>query len=339
MSYKEFYEDIKSESFKSLYVFYGPEKLLIESMLEQARTKCLLEHVADFNYVVKEAEGITYQDAFSMIEMLPVMDERRIVVLKEPTFLVKDEWGDKSVSSFIKYHENNQQIMTILVMSGIDKRKKAFKDIAKIGKLVHFDHLDERELFKWIKQEAKKGGKTISDSACHVFVDRTGYLNKETEMDLYGLLGLIKTLMHGTSSDEITKEQVISALKLSVDANIFVMVDSLFEGRAKVAFNQLYALVEGGEAAIKIMFMIQRHIRQLLKVKLLAKEGFSAKAISDTLGLKPFVVKKSLNQVSRLSVESLRNMLFDAQRADANMKSSLDPQTVLETLMTRILSR
>lgn len=330
MSYKEFYQAVSENALKSLYVFYGPEILLIDRMLEQAREKCLSPLTVDFNYVVVESDGIAFENAFGMVEMLPVMDIRRIVVFKNPLFIQKESWDEASLKTFLQFHgASDCATTTILWVPTIDKRKKIFKEIAKIGEVIAFDALEEADLNKWLRQEVKKGGKVLSAGVASHLIERSGYYHQDTEVDLYCMLGWLQTLLHQTPDMEIQKKDIDRILKFSVEANVFKLVDAVFEGQKKTAHQQVQALVASGEAELKLLFMLQRHIRQLLKVKQLHMEGFSQATISEMLSLKSFVVKKSLGHCNRLSVAQLREMLFLTERTDGYMKSSATPVTTL----------
>ena len=57
MSYKDFHEDIQQNRLKPIYLFYGPERLMIDRMIEQCKNRCLGEMTMDFNFVVTEEIG------------------------------------------------------------------------------------------------------------------------------------------------------------------------------------------------------------------------------------------------------------------------------------------
>jgi DNA polymerase-3 subunit delta len=340
MSYKEFYQAITGSTLKTLYLFYGEETLLIDRMLNTAKDKCLNAATAEFNYVVLNAESLTFDRLYSAIEMLPMMDSRRIVVVKNPSFIQKDEWSDAQLKLFLKFHEEVAcSTTTILWVEQVDKRKRIVKDIQKIGSVIHFDKLDETDLNKWIRQEVKKGHKSIDVGTATYFIERCGYFHQDSEVDLYRLSTLLQTLLHSSNHAVIVKADIERVLKQSVEGNIFKMLDALFEKRHKVAVEQTHALIEHGEAELKILFMIQRQIRQLLKVKQLHSEGFSATVIGEQLSLKPFIVKKNITQIQKTSLSSLRAMLYGVEEADRMMKSSsVTTRTVLEWLIVKLLN-
>lgn len=338
MSYKDFYNDIENDNIASLYLLYGPESLLVDRLVDQLADKILAPGVRSFNYIEKDGETLGYDEAFGLIERLPMMDQRQIVVIREPLFLAKADWDDAQVMRFIEYHQKQDTTITILIAKQIDKRKSAFKQIKKVGKIIEFDHLDERTLCKWMMQEANKLDKQLDMSLALQLAQRTGYGNQDSEVDLYGILTMLQKLCYQSNQTKISAQVLDDVLDHSEVANIFKMIDALFEGRATQAFRQLTALTEAGEVPIKIAFMIQRHIRQLISVNILLSKGYSNKVVANRLSLKPFVVNKAAGQLRRLDKGDLSQLLERAIVCDLQTKSSLDAQIAVEALMATVLA-
>lgn len=341
MSYKDFYEDIQSGQLKTLYIFYGPERLMVDRMLETCRQRCLSPATVDFNYVVAEADQLSFSQIFNQIEMLPMMDARRILVLKNPGFLAKDLWSEGQLRQFLDFHSASDcATTTIMWAESVDKRKRLVKDIGKIGRLIGFERLDEVECAKWLRQESKRLEMAMSAGVSQHFVQRSGYLHQDSEIDLYQMLSWLARLAGTCRGTEVTARQVDEILDQAVEANVFKWVDAVFEGQGKLATTQQEALLANDEAPLKLLFMLHRHLRQLYKVKLLLDQGFSQTSVADELAIKPFVVKKSAGQVARISFQGMSDLMEVLQQADLWMKSSsMSPETILDYAVGNILTQ
>ncbi len=337
MSYKDFYNDIKLNQLSSLYLLYGSEKLMIDRMLEQLIDTTLEPSMRSFNYLTKSAEDLSFADAISTVERLPLMDSRIVVVINDADLLMSAQWSDAERKHFIYYHKDNATLTTVLVATNIDKRKQFYKQVKKVGKVIEFGKLDERTLAKWITQEVKRMGKSIKMNTAMRLVTKLGYANKDATIDLYGVASVIQRICDLTKRDVIDDENLDVVVDNSLEANIFKMIDALFEGRAKQAFQQFNRLLENGEVAIKINFMIHRHLRQLQKINYLAEQNYSNKSIESALGLKGFVVRKSISQLKRFSADDLKQLLEAAIACDLQQKSSIDSNFAVENLMAAIL--
>ncbi len=337
MSYKDFYNDIKSNQLSSLYLLYGSEKLMIDRMLEQLINSALEPSMCSFNYIAKSAEDLSFAEAMSAVERLPLMDARIIVVISDADLLMSSQWTDDERKNFIDYHKDNSTLTTVLVAAHVDKRKQFYKHVKKVGKAIAFERLDQRTLAKWIMQEAGRMGKAIDMNTALRLGDKLGYGNKDATIDLYGVLSTLQRICDLTKRATIDAENLDEVVDNSLEANIFKMIDALFEGRAKQAFQQFKRLLASGEVAIKINFMIHRHLRQLQKINYLAAQNYSAKSIESALGLKHFVVRKALGQLKRYSADDLKRLLEVAIDCDLQVKSSLDGIAAVQNLMGAIL--
>ncbi len=337
MSYKVFYNDIKSGQLSSLYLLHGSEMLMIDRMLEQLIDSALAPATRSFNYIAKSGEELGFGEAMQAVERLPMMDQRIIVVIRNADSLLSSQWTDDERSHFFNYHKDNATLTTVLVVSQVDKRKRSYKEIQKIGKAIAFERLDEKTLAKWISQEVKRLGKKIDVKTAHRLVAKLGYTNKDATINLYGVLSTLQRICDLTKSDTIGAENLDEVVDNSLEANIFKMIDALFEGRGQQAFRQFKRLLASGEVAIKISFMIHRHLRQLQKINHLARQNYSAVSIEAALGIKGFVVRKALAQLRRYSAADIKQLLEAAIACDLQLKSALDGNAAVENLMAQIL--
>ncbi len=340
MSYKDFHDDIQQNQLKSIYLFYGPERLMIDRMVEQCRMRCLSDMALDFNFVVSEGDNLSFGQVYNMVEMLPVMDQRRVVLIKNPNFLSKDLWLDGQVKQFLEFPSDpNCTTTTILWADGVDKRKKLVKEIGKIGRIIAFDRLDEIACGKWLKQEAKRLDMDMSIGVAQHLVQRSGYLHQETEVDLYQMLSWLQRMEGLFKGQALTVAHVDELLDQSVEGNVFKWVDAVFEGQHKLSYLQQQALLEQGEAPLKLLFMLHRNLRQMYKVKLMLGEGYSQTTISEQMGLKAFVVKKSVQQGTRLDNQSFLDLMDQMVQADQWMKSSaMRPDLILDFAVGQIIA-
>ncbi len=337
MSYRDFYNDIKHKQLASLYLLYGSERLMIDRMLENLVETTLNPALSAFNYIVKSGKELSFNEAMDAVERLPMMDDRLVVVIDDADFLNSTQWSDEAKLSFVNYHQDKTTLTTILIVETIDKRKKLFKQLKKVAKVIEFGRLDELTLAKWLIQEAARFDKTMSMNIAIQLVNKLGYTNKDSELDLYAVRSTLQRICYLSKGADVDEKSLAEVVDNSLESNIFKMVDALFEGRAAYAFEQFSKLLQTGEVAIKISFMIHRHIRQLLKIKYLADVGYSAKSIESALGIKGFVVRKALGQLKKLSKEDLLDLLSRAADCDLQLKSSLDGNVAVENLMASIV--
>lgn len=119
--------------------------------------------------------------------------------------------------------------------------------------------------------------------------------------------------------------------------SIFDLTDATAEGAAPRALSVLRRALRDGESPLAILGHLTRHLRNLALVQALAGRGEGQERIRETLGLHPFVVKKSLEQARRFAPEALARSLLLLAETDRGLKGgSLDDEVLLERLVLQL---
>ena len=117
-----------------IYLLYGDETFLIEESLDKLKDIVIGDGLEDFNLDVfygQQAEPAQVRD---VIETLPMMAERRMVIIKEAQDL-----KDKAWEQFQTVLDNPvDSTVFVVVTNKIDKRKKYIKRIQEKGVMVEF---------------------------------------------------------------------------------------------------------------------------------------------------------------------------------------------------------
>ncbi len=338
MSYQNFYQDIKNEDYKSLYILYGAERLLIDRLVKTFINQVLSKNEQAFNYIECSGEDLSYDDAINSVTRLPIMAAHQIIKIEGADFLTSSLWSDDEKDYFVKSHQENMQTITIVIADSIDKRKKIFRTMSKFASIIEFGKLSDNELAKWCIKEAKARGKILTSPVANRLVDGLGYSHKDSKLTLYGVLSILEKLCSSCVDADISLEAVDAVVDDNVDSNIFKMVDSVFNGDGEYSFRQLDALLLAGEAPIKIHFMLHRHLRLLLQVESLKRSNYSNKSIADKLKLKAFVVNNLSKQLMKWKHSDLMAVLAEAEKCDLNLKSSVEALYALEAFIASVLT-
>ena len=105
-------------------------------------------------------------------------------------------------------------------------------------------------------------------------------------------------------------------------ANIFAMVDAIFESRVRMAEQLLQQLLQRGATPVYIMIMISRQVRLMVRAKELKNQGKSKMVIQNQLGLaQEFALRKTLEQADRYSLERIKEVYHKLLEADLSIKT------------------
>lgn len=311
------YKALDRGDVERIYLMTGEEKYLYDQVIEKMEKTLLNPSLVTFN-LVKFGEEASYDQVTDALETLPMMDERKIVILER-----QKTSGAFDLALLEKYLERpSDTTVFILYLAQVDKRRKLYKAFAKHGEVVNFDRLSPQKLSGWLAKQFKLKGKAIETGTLRLMIERTGYAHETSRVTLYDLQHLVERLSHASTDPLVTEQMVVDEVKPSLEHNIFLFTDALSEGRAKDALLLLHALLADGAAEMMITYMIVRQYRLMNKVAMLREEGYSPKLIAEKLAIHPYVAKKLSHQSAGRDLNTLRRYLELAVGVERDMKST-----------------
>ena len=248
-------EDIKTENFKQIYLFYGIEGYL----KKQYRNKLAAAMAAPddtMNFTAFEGKDINPKEVIDLAETLPFFAERRVILIENSGFF-KNACED--LANYLPQAAPSAYF--IFVEEEVDKRSKMYKAVKNNGKIVEFAMQSEELLTKWILSRLKKEGKNITGSVMQLFLSKTGSdmgnINSELE----------KLLCYSMGRDVITAEDVEAVTTEQTSNKIFDMVNAIAEHRQQKALDLYYDLLTLKEPPMRIMYLISRQFQILLNIR------------------------------------------------------------------------
>lgn len=284
----------------------------------------------DFSIEIRDSEDV---EAFELEEFLSAVSlfntkEKKAIVLKN--FFVSKK-GKKYVDIINKAHSEGDKVI-ILYDSGDVKKSKEFKEI-KTKDVIDCKKQTKLEMVDWFSKFVDKDnrlskviiGRVVEK--CNLDV-RFAY-NELIKLDTYCIekdasLEDIDELMIGDDSEE----------------NIFRMVDILFDGRTKEAFDMFYVCCSQGVSGILILSIIERQIRFIETVRRLTQDGEKNLAnIAREAGIPLFTVRKFGKYSEKYSTENIKILYDRLESYDEKIKIGLmDPYLSCELVFFAIES-
>lgn len=338
MGFEVFDKDIKT-GLKPAYLFYGPEKYLIEQYIDKMIKKYVPDTYKDFNLTIYDGEKVTLDELIDACETVPFFSEHKIVIVKNTTYFrsKKSNISDAEEKRLMEYLESPSESSRLFFISNtsVDKRKKLTKSMVKNGQMVEFEKLNAAIFQKWVYRKIKQQDKEIDREIMSYLIDRLAYLDKHSSkglLDVDNELRMICSSIHDRS--DVQKGDVDQFVKKPLDADIFMMVDAVGNKKAETAILLMHELLKSGEPIQVIFTMICRQFRLLKKIKMLVSEGYNQASISKVIGLHPYVVKNVMRQIHMFNDAHLTGVLDKCSTIDYKMKSTaIDPVLAIETLI------
>ncbi|WIF94822.1 DNA polymerase III subunit delta [Caminicella sporogenes] len=338
MDYKVFLNDIQNKKLARLYLLYGNEKYLLDKALHNLKKTYINSVNENFNYVYYEEFKDGIDELIDSCETLPFMGEKRIIIVNNEDFFSskKNVLGGEE-EKLIRYFNNMPETTCLIFISGsnVDKRKKLFKEVKKVGKILEFARLKRQDLAKWISRYIKENKKSIEINDLQVLIDLLGYLDSNSNKTLYDVENELKKLCNFTvEKTKIEIDDIEKIISRPVENNIFELVDAVGEKNGSRALKIFNNMLVAGEPEGRILYMIIRQFKILNLVKLMVDKGYTTIAIAPRLSLPQYIVKKYLRQANSFSQRDLINILNNGLKADKDIKNGkMPPKLAIEILI------
>ena len=155
LNYDTLNKSIENE-IKSLYLFYGEEQYLVETVINKIKKK-FGEKILGINYILIDDTNI--EEVIPSIEMPAFGYDKKLIIVKNSGLFKKDgrkKNGSPIQEKIVEFIKNNMEIINdsvILIFSEIEVDKNiVYEVIEKNGIICNIEELKQVQLVKKLKQ-------------------------------------------------------------------------------------------------------------------------------------------------------------------------------------------
>ncbi|HWQ13640.1 MAG TPA: DNA polymerase III subunit delta [Roseiflexaceae bacterium] len=280
-----------------LYLLYGPDEFARSEALAQLKAQ-VPPDLADLNVSVLDGRRLKLDALAAACEALPFIAERRVVVVHD---MLRHQRAGKEREELRAYLARVPPTCDLVFVESedFDKRSAVFTYLKKAGQLREFLPKEGAELIRWVVERARLLGVTIEQPAVQRLVALAGNESRALVNEL------AKLAAYAGPRGRITPQAVDLLVADDQEQSLFAFLDEVSARRRGSALASLRRLLDDGQAATYILFMLARQVRVLLGVKELAAQRLRPEDIATRLGQKPFVVRKALDQARGFSEADL----------------------------------
>jgi DNA polymerase-3 subunit delta len=300
--------------------YTGENSFMLRSELSKLVQQFLKEH-GDMALERIDGEEVSYERIQEALQSLPFLASKKMVLLRAGS--ANKQFVERAESLLKELPETTD---LILLEPKLDKRSSYYKLIKKVTDFKEFPELDRAGLARWVVSAVKTLGGNISQSDAMYLVERAGANQQLLSHELEKLV---------LYSQEVTKESIDLLIDPTPQSTIFELLEAAFAGNAKRAM-----LLYEEQRALKVepqqiiaMLAWQLHILALIKTAgerspdQIAKEG----------KINPFVVRKSAAIARKMSLNQLKQLIYDLMTIDRRLKrESLDADEAMRNYLLLI---
>lgn len=324
---KELKDDIKKNSFRTCYLFYGPEDYMKRAYAKKIKGVLAPAEVEMMNFDRFEGKKTLAEPIISAAETMPFLSEKRLIIVQNAGFF---QAGKKAESERLAdYIQKIPDTTCILFLENdIDKRSRLYKAISKYGYTVEFKVQDEKSLVIWISREVKKRGCTIENNI-------SAYLLRTVGSDMEAIEKEVEKLVtYKKQGEEIQREDIEAVCTKSLEARIFDLVAAIGNQKPETAVIIYRNMLLMKESPIMVLSMIVRQFRLILQSKALLAEGMSSQAIAQRLGQRDFIIRDCIKQSGNFTLKSLQKAVNDCLAVDIAIKTGkMEAEMAVEILI------
>ena len=333
MIWNDFYKAVAAGNYQNIYTFTGPEELNKREALAALRKSLLPPGLEELNDAT--LEGVSAQAIIDCAETMPVMCEKRIVVVRDwaPLLAGKAKNEEADVSRFMEWMKDmpDSCIVVFYMMQEMDARKKLSALLKKQEGYVEFGYLSGSVLQKWCNQRLKSIKKRISVDAVEELTLRAG-------QDLTRLSGeLDKLSAYIDERTEISVQDVQALVAPSPEYSVFIILNHLLEDRLADAVDVVNTVLTGATNAVRIIAMFESQLRINAHMKYAQEDGGNVLEAQKMLGVTEYRAKHILRQIRPFSADLLKAAYLECVQTDQAIKSGkLQDRAALDMLMLKI---
>ncbi|PIT86360.1 MAG: DNA polymerase III subunit delta [Candidatus Magasanikbacteria bacterium CG10_big_fil_rev_8_21_14_0_10_43_6] len=287
------------------------------------------------NVLRMDCEKLSAGEMWEQLFAAPFLAERRMVVLENLLLSKDSEFHTRLLTRIVEQDLPESHIFVF--WEGVDavKKKEAkalFVRLSEEKYAQRFDMLSETKREGWGAAEVRQRGGSIDTDALLYLV--------RTVSDMWCLSSLIDQLVAYAHGDSITLAAVRMFAPEKVDDNIFNLVDAIVAKQPKKVFAMVQEQYRQGKDVMYMYAMVLRQFRILLEMRDVFERSdvLQSDALAKSIGVHPFVVKKSMPLVKRYSMDELRRVYRELLDMDIGIKTGQggDPRVLFDIFIGRV---
>jgi DNA polymerase-3 subunit delta len=294
---------------KPAYLILGDDLPKVELALRRLRARIAEQSAGDLNIDEFDASASNGIAVVNAANTLAFLGGTRLVLVQQVQAWLK---ADKEVVAGYLRSPAPDACLTLVA------EKVAPGDVLRVamelhGEVLEFPAPKEGQLPQWLAQEAARANVRLGLMEARFMVERCGD-NQSV------LLREVEKLRAYVDGRPVTRDDIRILTTATIEASIFDLLDSLALGRGSAAFSAADDLLASGERTEVLFYRVLRHFQNLSRVAALRDEGMSREAIQAELKMKPFPVRKLVDQSALLGADGIARRLAVLADTDARMK-------------------
>lgn len=310
----------------NIYLFTGEEKFIIQTKVNRVITE---SEADELNVLSYDCEEVNVKKAITDASTPPFMGKKKVIVIKNPTFLGFKPLINHDTKALEKYI-NDPLDSTILVIDAsgmkINEKSKILDLLKKKATCNDTKPIDETIFSGWVNRQCAMNGVSIKDDAIKQFIKMVGFkdlTNAKTEIE--------KLINYIGEGGEITKDDVMKVCTREIQTDIFALSNAIIECNKEKAVSVYLDLMALDNDVNTIINMVSKTLRDTLIAISLVEAGAKQNEVAQRMGVSPQRAYHLIKNAKDASKEKCEEYIEKLGDLDYKIKSGqIDAKTGFE---------
>lgn len=329
MLFSQYIQKVKKGGIDSVYLLTGEESFLHHHAQHLIKTALIAPGAEDFDFEVFNGSEFRYDSFVNGIRALPLLSERRLVVLKR-----FDELNSRQIPAVIKELEGDLSKVVILF---------CYEDKVNFSKKKVLEKMRDR--FTWVNLAPPKSAEFDRVlkwmlNGRRIDANLTAFL-AECGADLWHIGGWFDQASDFIGEDQpLTLKAMEKFIDLGGFADIWRLTDAVGSKDIKQAQYLLHNLLRNREKPNFIMWGLKElfiHLDPICKIR---RRGERIDSFASASKLHSFRLRKYSEMSAKFTTSETESALMKLEETDLKLKTSAgEPESLLVELLDDIIGR
>lgn len=263
MSPAEFLKEVHKGKRFDIVVLGGSEDYLLRHTLQEYLDRIVTPDAEAFDYTEFRGADVEGKILWNALITLPLMSDRRVVLWE-----ITGEVSKEALDALTRYAQHPSPTTRLIIdLSGASADVRLANALATPHvTTVEFRALRENERAAWVERYVQSQGKTIEEDAVRYVVETSA----KSLSDLASKLN--HAILYIGEAKEVTVQVLMRISGVSSEYTVYNLEDALMGQKPEQAHRIARALLEGGEALLRLIAFHRGMVLKLWQVKSVLKK-------------------------------------------------------------------
>jgi DNA polymerase-3 subunit delta len=316
---------------ENLYLFTGTAEIFIQNRISRIISSYDKQQVTIIKY---DMEQTSFSRVLEDACTIPFLEDLKIIILRNPTFLTTKGELANDAKNFIKYLKKPVDTSIIIINATNitpNPSNEIYKALKNYAMIIDYSDSEEIEIKGWITRTAASRNIEIKDSAVNLFLE---YINSD-QVRMVNELDKIMNYVGegGTIDDKVVKLLVTRDLSKEV----FNLIKAII-AKDLIKTNKIYQTLALQTKDIQgVIAMISNSFKDLLTTAKLLKSGYSQHDISRFYNVSSSRAYYIVKDAKNFRIEDLEEYIIKMADLDYKIKSGkIDKNIGIELILLQL---